>query len=315
MTSPRRLRPHQLHAITRRTSEQRMFLKPSKRVNAIVSYCLAYAQSRFPAVRVYAITVLSTHYHVVVSDGGGVSSLPGFFGLFNGLVARALNAEYRRRESVWAPGSYRNVEIMEGDRAALEEQLLYAWANAVKDGLVERPDEWTGFRTLPEDCGRSWTVERPEGAFFGGRQGAGGPEESRTAMPETLTLEISCPPGFEGARAEEGRWFFRGLLNVYVAGVREELVSKGRGKVLGVEAVESVDPMSARAPAPPSFQLNPRLAGHGIAFARAVRGLKVWRIAYGEALGRWRSGDRAGACFPRGSYWLPFFHGARVSLA
>jgi putative transposase len=40
----------------------------------------------------------------------------------------------------------------------------------VKDGLVERPEDWPGIKFLPEDFGRTITVRRPENAFFGGRR-------------------------------------------------------------------------------------------------------------------------------------------------
>jgi hypothetical protein len=96
------------------------------------------------------------------------------------LIARALNAHYGRGEALWRDGSYGNVEVH--DELALEEQLFYVWLQPVKDGLVATPDEWPGFKIMPEDLGRTITVRRPEAAFFGGRR----PTGARPTHPDAL---------------------------------------------------------------------------------------------------------------------------------
>jgi hypothetical protein len=166
---PRRLVPGQTHAVTRRVRDRTFLLRPDPTVNAIVLYALGVALSR-RSVDLYAAMVESNHVHTNTGDGGSPSALPDFYRDFHSLTARGLNAHYGRGENLWRTGSYENVEV-HGQRT-LEEQFLYTWTNPVKDGLVERPEDWPGVKFLPEDFGRTFTVERPEGAFFGGRRPA-----------------------------------------------------------------------------------------------------------------------------------------------
>ena len=85
-------------------------------------------------------------------------------------MARALNTRFGRGENFWRSGSYGAVEVH--GREALQAQLLYCWTNPTLDGQVPHPDLWPGVRYLPEDFGRTITVEKPAGAFFGGRRPA-----------------------------------------------------------------------------------------------------------------------------------------------
>jgi hypothetical protein len=174
VTLPRRLVPEQTHVVSRRTRGRCAFLRPDRkgRVNAIVLYALGVAQRRTPGVKLHAFVTEVTHHHSGLTDSKGVSQLPVFFRELHSLTARALNAHYGRGENLWSqPGSYDNVEV-HGLRT-LEEQLLYVWTQPVKDGLVARPEDWTGVLFLPEDLGRTFVVRKPEGAFFGGRRPEG----------------------------------------------------------------------------------------------------------------------------------------------
>lgn len=148
-------------------SERTLLLRPDPLVNQILLYSLGLALTRHP-VDLYALVAESNHVHSNTGDGGSASALPDFYRDFHALSARALNAHYGRGENFWRTGSYDNVEVH--DQATLEEQLLYTWTNPVKDGLVERPEDWPGVKFLPEDFGRTFTVERPDEAFFGGRR-------------------------------------------------------------------------------------------------------------------------------------------------
>jgi hypothetical protein len=144
-------------------------LTPSDAVNEVVLYTLGVAVKR-TGVALHAFLAESTHHHASATDDSDSSSLSDCLGYFHSLTARALNAHYGRGENLWSTGSYDNAEIH--DCATLEEQLLYLWTNPVKDGLVERPEDWPGVKFLPEDFGREITVHRPESAFFGGRRPA-----------------------------------------------------------------------------------------------------------------------------------------------
>ncbi len=167
MAISRRLVPGRTHSITRRAARRMFVLTPSDDVNQVVLFTLGVAVKE-KGVALHAFMAESTHHHACATDDSDTSSLSDCLGYFHSLTARALNAHYGRGENLWATGSYDNVEIH--DCATLEEQLLYVWTNPVKDGLVERPEDWPGVKFLPEDFGREITVVRPETAFFGGRR-------------------------------------------------------------------------------------------------------------------------------------------------
>ncbi|RMG09232.1 MAG: hypothetical protein D6731_20145 [Planctomycetota bacterium] len=171
MPVPRRLVPGQSHFVTRRTRNRRALLLPSPEVLAVVLYCAGRAQSLCPGLSLHALTLETTHLHAGVTDAEGHSLLPVFFQCFHGLVARALNAHYGLGENFWRTGSYDNTETH--TREDFVEQLLYAWTQPVKDGLVDRPEDWPGVLFLPEDFGTTRRIPKPPGAFFGGRRPEG----------------------------------------------------------------------------------------------------------------------------------------------
>ena len=62
VTPPRRVLPGTSYLVTRRCSERRFFLRPSKLTNEILLYVLAVAAQRY-GVLVHAFCVLSNHLH------------------------------------------------------------------------------------------------------------------------------------------------------------------------------------------------------------------------------------------------------------
>lgn len=175
MSLSRRLVPGQPHAVTRRTAGQARFFNPREGVRELLGYILGRALEQNPRVKLHAYSVNTTHPHVVVSDTpeeGKPSALPPFFQLLNSLTARAMNARLGRGGAFFSTGSYDNVEVH--GLETMEDQLLYAWTNVTKDGLVASPDEWTGLQFLPDDIGKTFVFQKPETAFFGGRRPAGG---------------------------------------------------------------------------------------------------------------------------------------------
>ncbi|MFZ5478479.1 MAG: transposase, partial [Myxococcota bacterium] len=176
MTVSRRLVPGQLHAATRRTLERRKFLNPRPGVRELLGYALGRALQLTQGLPLHTYVGSTNHEHAVLTDRppeGDASVLPAFFRDFHGLVGRAMNARLGRGGPFWTTGGPDNVELW--GQLTIEQQLLYAWTNPVKDGLCERPEDWAeaGLMFLPEDWGRTFTFRKPEGAFFGGRRPAG----------------------------------------------------------------------------------------------------------------------------------------------
>lgn len=168
MSLPRRLVPSRMHSVTRRTTRRCPFLTPRKEVNEILLYTFGVALSRHD-VKLHAFMTSPTHHHTSATDGEEGSHLSDVMGTFHSLAARGLNAYYGRSENLWCTGSFGNVEVL-GEAPTVEDQLVYVWTQPVKDGLVERPEDWPGPKFLPEDFGKSFTIPRPESTFFGGRR-------------------------------------------------------------------------------------------------------------------------------------------------
>jgi hypothetical protein len=200
MSLARRLVPGRAHAISRTVAQRALFLRPIPEVKAIVGFGVGRGLVRAPGLTVLAYMTNTNHVQGVFLDQGRLagldavelgtgklerpSALPAAMDCMHALQARALNTHFGMGGSLWSSGSYSNVEIH--DQASLDDQMLYVWIQPVKDGLVERADLWPGFKIMPEDLGRTITVPRPEGAFFGGRRPGHVKPGDATARAEML---------------------------------------------------------------------------------------------------------------------------------
>lgn len=337
MSQSRRVVPGQMHMISRRCLRRSLLLRPCRLVNRIVSYALAVAATRH-GIRLHAFAVESDHYHLVLTDPHGL--LPDFERDLDQLVARALNSVYGRGESLWAPGSYSNVELH--NREAILRKLVYVMLNPVKDGLVARPEEWPGLISLPEDLGtRTLEAEKPDAAFFGGRRPKGWQplyergkrlpahervrridplqeaakkrSRSRSTLPERASLELSVPEGFEDMSVEDFHTLLRRRLEEAITEVHAQREAEGRGPFMGAQRVRTQSPFANAGSAAPTFERDSRISCPGDTphRIRAIAGLKAWREDYRLALNAWRSGNRA-VRFPWGTYGVRVVHRALV---
>ncbi len=80
MTAPRQILPGTSYLVTRRCSERRFFLRPSKATSDIFRFVLAVAASRYD-IRIHAFCVLSNHFHLVTDPH---ARLPEFHRLLDG---------------------------------------------------------------------------------------------------------------------------------------------------------------------------------------------------------------------------------------
>lgn len=90
-----------IYLLTRRTTQRMFLLRPSKKVNACIRYCLAVAQRR-SGVLVHCAVFLSNHYHIVVTDVRGL--FPRFTEELGKLLARVLNCHHSRWENFFSAG-------------------------------------------------------------------------------------------------------------------------------------------------------------------------------------------------------------------
>jgi REP element-mobilizing transposase RayT len=290
--------PGTSYLVTRRCSERRFFLRPSQLTNEIFLYVLAVAAQRYH-VLVHALCVLSNHAHLVVTDVDG--RLPAFMQYLDSLVARAVNASLGRFEGFWASdGSYSAVEPI--DPSDVLAKTAYVLANPVAAGLVRRGAEWPGLWTAPEQIGTAKLTARRPKAFF----------DPKGYLPETVSLELSVPPGF--ASADAFRFALSAALRELEEKHQQEFAAQGR-RFLSAARVLAQSPFSRPAPGEPRFGVKPRIAARDK--WRRIEGLlrlKSFAHAYRQSQRTWRAGDRE-VVFPAGTYLLRILHGVQCAGA
>jgi putative transposase len=289
--------PGTSYMVTRRCSERRFFLKPTRGTREIFLYVLAVAARRYN-VLVHVVCVLSNHCHLIVTDVEG--NLPAFMQYLDSIVARAVNASLGRFEGFWATdGSYSAVEPVAPED--LIAKAAYVLANPVAAGLVRSGAEWPGLRTAPEQLGTTLVATRPK-LFF----------DPKGFMPEKVELELTVPPGF--ASADE----FRSRLSAEVAALEEkhrrEVAASGR-RFLGVARVLAQDARANPPPGEPRFGLKPRIAARDKwRRLEALSRLRSFVREHREAWLAWRAGARD-VVFPAGTYLLRLMHGVQCAGA
>jgi len=257
-------------------------------VNEVFLYVLAVAASRF-GILVHAFTVLSNHYHLVVSDPG--ARLPAFQQFLGALVARAINAALGRSEAFWALKSYSAVSL--DSPADVVDKIAYLLANPVAAGLVRSAREWPGLWSAPEHIGgEPFEIRRPEHFF-----------DPNGSMPDQVTLQLTAPAGFDSAEA------FRELLGIALAEREAQAVRDHQGAFMGAARVLAQKPTARPASRERRGKLNPRVAARDKwkrveALGRLVEFLSSYRAAWKAR----RKGD-TGVIFPAGTYLLRVAHG------
>ena len=283
--------------MTRRCLQRQLLLRPSDATSGLFLYVLAVAARRF-GVRVHAFCVLSSHYHLIVTDPE--ARLPAFCQYLDSLVARATNSILGRWESFWAPSSYSAVALATPEDAL--DKAAYVLANPAAAGLVRHGRDWPGLWSAPEQIGGARLVATRPGEFF----------RANGLMPEEVELELTVPPGFESA--EE----FREPL-IAALEVREEQAARdasargigflGRAKILGQKAT------GRPAPFEPRRNLNPRVAARDKwKRVEVLARLSEFLSEYREAWSARRAGQ-LDAIFPHGTYLMRVLHGAPCAPA
>lgn len=299
MSHPRLIRPNATYAISRRTQDRRFLLRPDPVFNALFVWVLAVtaAQCR---IEVHVATVMSTHFHLVVTAPH--ENVSRFMQLLDCRLANALKVLRRlHRGVVWAPGELSIIELE--TTTAIVEQIAYAIVNPVKSGLVFASGDWPGVTATVAQLGNLvLTALRPAFYFVA------------LAWPAIASVRFTLPT----ALLELGEDWARAWLEAEVARQEAEAraLVRARGwSVAGKIAVQHVSPYKRATSWEELGKLSPHIAaGHGEADARkaAVARLCTFRADYREAMARWVAGDRD-VVFPAGTYWMRVHHGAKVA--
>lgn len=295
MTAARQILEGTTYLVTRRTSERRFFLRPSKETTEIFRYLLAVVSQRY-GILLHAVCVLSNHFHIILTDPH--ARLPEFHRDLDALLARAVNCSLGRWEALWERDSYSAVRLETPE--AIIEKIVYVLANPVAAGLVRRGSEWPGLWSDPLLIGGAPVrVERPTEFFR-----ADGP------LPATAELQFHPPPGFD---AHPGMLTdLRNALHAAEDRAASELASAGRS-FLGAARCRSQAPHGHPTAGGSRRALSPRVACRDKwRRIEALLRLAEFRTAYRDALAAWRAGVRD-AVFPPGTWWMRVHHRVRCA--
>lgn len=288
MSHPRMSIPGGTYLITRTTAMSLFLLTPSKAVNEIMEYCIAWA-ARGRGILIHAVSVESNHFHLVVTDTQG--RLSEFMQELNRSAARCLLQHYRNRfpqrriDALWTRSQSFNALLLVNPEAVLD-KLVYTLTNPVKDGLVRDYRKWPGFNTRPSDWRRGARTARRPSEYF-------------KNTPEIIDYHV-CAPSQLCASLEQAI----ATVELHVRMAQEqasvELAAQGRS-FAGVNAVLATSPLDAPGTPQPVGGLKPTLAAgsdhEALCVAKAA--LMTFRRAYREAWREFKA--RAKALFPGGT--------------
>jgi hypothetical protein len=237
---------------------------------------------------------MSNHLHDAIYDRLG--NAPAFYEDFHKLLAKCMNALRGRWENFFSSEQV-NVVRLE-TRAELIDRLVYIATNPVKDGLVERVDDWpgsSGYRALLS--GEPLHATRPKHFF-----------SEDGIMPEEVTLHLSIPPEL-GDRNE-----ILAEVQARVTAVEEEEArarARTGKRVLGRYAVLRQAWRDSPTSREPRRTLRPTFAARSLwARLEAIQRRRDFIAAYRNARLALLSGTPIP--FPHGTYWLRRFLGVEV---
>ena len=252
---------------------------------------------RMHGMKIHALAVLSNHAHLLVSPESP-QQLARFMEYVAGNIAREVGRLHDWREKLWSR-RYRSI-LVSHEEAAQVARLAYILGHGVKEGLVERPQQWPGVH-----CAHALLAGIAlEGTWF-----------DRTAEYEARRRGDVVRDG-EFATSERvilsplPCWSMvdAGIYRERVAAIVRRIVEDGRQQrggrgVLGKRAILAQHPHdrplhSDRSPAPAVHAASKEI--------RVMLRAAYWRFAdaFREAAHRLRRGDRL-VRFPLGAFPPP----------
>jgi len=265
------------YLVTCRVLLRRYLFKPDRDITHAFKYLFG-EYARRHGIRIFAVCVMSTHYHLVVLDTEGV--LPDFLRDVNRSVANVVKARYRTSGSVFQQDPSK---VKLHGAKAIVDKIAYVLANPVAAGTVRDPREWPGLRTRIGDMGRT-TIRgtRPEHYF--GRRKTMEPEASfMVEMPAPLVEAY----GYEGAKR-----VLTEALEEKVTEARREVRARG-WRFVGAKRAATVSPLEQAVAFEVFGARNPDLSTYDLPReeeARVKRAYIAFHLAYQECRQRMLSG-------------------------
>lgn len=295
MSRPRPIIKSRNYLVTRRCAQREFLLRPEPAVNSGFAFMLGLAARRH-GILIYAVTVMSNHYHLVVRDTRG--TMPLFEQELNSMCGHAFNVKRARREHFWGPRTSQPTYLVELEDVI--RMVVYTLVNPVDAGLVERANLWPGLTSYAWLDGRTITAERPRFYFDAGGE-----------VPESVSFTLSVPPEFGGdARAWEA------LIHRRVAEEEIRIATDRRREGLGFCGRKAVRNASVHRRGDVEEELRERkpliAAQSEGAFKKAMAELQDFYARYRVAVEKLRQRARK-PVFPAGTWMLAQHYGVLVA--
>jgi REP element-mobilizing transposase RayT len=304
----RRLRfipdPGALVEVTCRALHSRFLLRPGPVLNPVILGALARAKSLYP-VRICAFAFLSNHFHLIL-EVDDARQLARFMGHFNSKLAREIGRLTGWREKVF--GRRYQAILISNEEAAQIERLRYILSHGVKEGLVERLQDWPGIhcvQALTEGKAlEGWWFDRTQEYLARRRREDFGPFQFATRE----TLELDPLPCWKHLTPEQRQKRVAALVSE-IEGEAAARRERTGAQPLGPAAILAQNPQSQ--PAKTKKAPAPAVHAASLAVRRELRNAYFWFVAaYRDAAEKLRAGERApvfpAGCFPPA---LPFVGG------
>jgi len=153
----RNTEPGRIHLLSCRTRSSELLLIPSPEMNNLIGGILS-KYSQLYSIDIYAVCVLSNHYHLVLS-----TSIEGNIALFaeniNREICKRVNKLLNREGSLWSR-RYDDLLVLENKDAF--EAIIYTITNPTKHGLVANSSSWPGISSYNANCNK----EKPKTYTF-----------------------------------------------------------------------------------------------------------------------------------------------------
>jgi hypothetical protein len=300
---PRKYSADSVYAEVQRTVDRQFLFKPDPTIRNIIGACAGRALRKYP-VKLFWLDFNINHKQAgrapLSNDPEHIQNLVRFDQLFNSLLARELNRHHHREGALYSTRN-RSQECI--DDPSLEQQLLYAVTNVVKDGLVDRVAHWKGVSSYQQLA----TGERDRYRYInwsrwwaaGGRRSKRSPEE----FVEWVEVELSPLPSWEGMKPAQRQAHFRRLVRQLEQELRAQREREGR-RVMGPRKLARVDPRGRPLERKPR---TPQPLCHASTAAGRRQYEQDWREflrEYYAASARYRSGEWE-VEFPAGTFRPP----------
>ncbi|HSK79155.1 MAG TPA: transposase [Thermoanaerobaculia bacterium] len=130
--------------VTVRALQGRLLLKPSEDLRAITIGILARAKRKY-GVQIHSFVCLSTHMHLLLTVQNA-RQLARFMCYVNSNLAREAGRLYDWKEKLWGR-RYQGIVVSNEEESQID-RLVYILSHGVKEGLVDRPQDWPGAHSV-----------------------------------------------------------------------------------------------------------------------------------------------------------------------